>query len=116
MLFTPFMPGCPWLLGVASLASILGAAFGLTVSARPSVLTIALAVGVFDLDTCGCRSFLDLSGNLKPKAEAAAPLIENFAPVSAANPGLTCRDTFLIRFAIVSVEVQNDRRHQTFYR
>jgi hypothetical protein len=57
------------LLGVASLASILGAAFGLTVAARPSVLTNALAVGVSADDTCGRRFFLDLSGGLKFKAE-----------------------------------------------
>jgi hypothetical protein len=57
------------LLGLASLASILGAAFGLTVAARPSVLTNALAVGVSADDTCGRRFFLDLSGGLKSKAE-----------------------------------------------
>lgn len=56
-LFTSFIPGCPRLLGFASLASNFGAAFGLTVSTRPSVLSIALAVGVFALDTRAAAGF-----------------------------------------------------------
>jgi len=63
------VPSFAW---VASLASKLGAAFGLTVSARPSVLTIALAVGVFDLDTCGRRFLLDLSGGLISRSACGA--------------------------------------------
>jgi len=94
----------PSLPDIASLFWHLGAAFGLTVSARPSVLSNALAVGVFDLDTCGRRFFLDLSGDLKIKSGRQLRCYSLFAKTGSANKTLTQPKTFHLSFAIVMVE------------